>query len=234
MSILEKVFELPSFYSRVICAGVAKLVVFYRIVYGMCFPSTSTASEGKSWHILTLFISQNSKMETWISHVRIWMHPSKPELRCLQSRFTHTNLILADGRIIPRHCRSLPPFTPTHLHRHLSQKCILKSSHHDIALILSQKRRERIITGIHSFGGWQGLDRSKSWERINRDKERTVYIFDAPIHLATVRLGFSDSVYRISHISCFSSFMHGCKFHKLIYCPSTYTRSPRSLYKLLW
>ena len=48
MSILDEKIELRSLYSRVVCAGVAKLVVFYKIVYGMHFPSTAATPERKS------------------------------------------------------------------------------------------------------------------------------------------------------------------------------------------
>ena len=48
VSILEKTIEVRSLYSRVVCAGVAKLVVFCRIVYGMRLPSPSTNSKRKS------------------------------------------------------------------------------------------------------------------------------------------------------------------------------------------
>ena len=48
VSIPEKMIELRSLYSRVVCAGIAKLVVFYKIVYGMRFPSTAGIPERKS------------------------------------------------------------------------------------------------------------------------------------------------------------------------------------------
>lgn len=82
-------------------------------------------------------------------------------------RSTHSDRVLAHGRIIPGHCRRLSTFAPTHLHRYLRQKCIFESTRHVVSFVLSQLRREHSVSGIHQPGGWKCGDPSKYSSRDN-------------------------------------------------------------------
>ena len=77
VSILEKIIGLRSLQSRVVCAGIAKLVVFYRIKYGMRSPSTSAISERISWNIQRAKSNNPSEIENGDTDTTC-THPNPP------------------------------------------------------------------------------------------------------------------------------------------------------------
>ena len=85
------------------------------------------------------------------------------------TRSTHTNRVLAHGRIIAGHRRRLSTFAPTHLHKYFRQKCIFESTCHGISRVLSQPQREHFVSGIHQPGGWTDMSPSKQSLRGNVD-----------------------------------------------------------------
>ena len=135
----------------VVCAGVAKLVIFYKLADSTFSPPHPTPP-----HLLQTAVSHPTDTcklpGTAAGDVDITCtycsHPCKPNPHSPRTRSSHTNRLLAHARIITRHRRRLPTSAPAHLHGYTCKEYILESTHHVITLFESQQQRQCRSHGI--------------------------------------------------------------------------------------